>query len=171
MLNGSRENRILCRGSVLKRIALSDDAPLSHRMIAQGRYALLLRPQIAANLTRQEVQNASGRLDDAMAIVPEGDVILKSWRDDHEADDSTPRKDRLVHVEALYLDRYPVTNREFLKFVRDGGYEQMSLWDPENLARHPGLRRPNRAPRTRLLGRRKPPVRKRRSSGRGDLLV
>jgi iron(II)-dependent oxidoreductase len=110
---------------------LGEDAPLSDRMIAQGRCALLLRPQIAANLTPGELRKASSKLDETMAIVPEGDVILKSWRDDLEADDSLPRQDRLVHVEAIYLDRHPVTNREFQKFVEDGGYEQMSLWDPK----------------------------------------
>jgi iron(II)-dependent oxidoreductase len=110
---------------------VNEDAPLSDRMIAQGRYSLLLRPQIAANLSRQELARAALKLDESMAIVPEGDVILKSWRDELEAEDSAPQQDRLVHVEALYLDRYPVTNREFLKFVQDGGYEQMSLWDPK----------------------------------------
>src|SRR5690606_4631020 len=31
----------------------------------------------------------------------------------------------------MYLDRYPVTNAEFLAFVEQGGYEQMSLWAEE----------------------------------------
>jgi len=35
----------------------------------------------------------------------------------------------LVHVEAMYLDRFPATNRQFQQFVDDGGYANMPLWD------------------------------------------
>ena len=46
-----------------------------------------------------------------------------------EEHDVDPQEDELEHVEALLLDRYPVTNIDYLEFVSVGGYEQMSLWD------------------------------------------
>jgi iron(II)-dependent oxidoreductase len=30
----------------------------------------------------------------------------------------------------MYLDRHPVTNRQYQAFVDAGGYEQMAIWDP-----------------------------------------
>ena len=36
-------------------------------------------------------------------------------------------------VEALYLDRYAVTNLDYLQFVHAGGYEKLEYWDEEAL--------------------------------------
>ncbi len=108
---------------------VDDPAYLAQQMLEQGRYALLLRPQIASNLRRDQLATASRCLDEAMGIVPEGDVLLQSWRALGDVDDKHGQRDRLVHVEAIYLDRYPVTNEQYRKFVADGGYENMSLWD------------------------------------------
>ncbi len=106
-----------------------DPAYLAQRMLQQQRHALLLRPQIAANLQKSQLRAAMLALDEAMGIVPEGDVLLQSWRSHGSADDGNGPRDRLVHVEAVYLDRYPVTNQQFQQFVDDRGYENMSLWD------------------------------------------
>jgi iron(II)-dependent oxidoreductase len=108
----------------------NDPTSLARRMLDHGRYALLLRPQIAANLKKEMSQAAIRALDDAMGIVPEGDVLLQSWRHANDRDEADAHRERLVHVDALYLDRYPVTNRQFQQFVDDGGYEHMPLWEP-----------------------------------------
>ena len=34
-----------------------------------------------------------------------------------------------MQVAHFFLDRYPVTNREYYEFVAAGGYGQLSLWD------------------------------------------
>jgi iron(II)-dependent oxidoreductase len=44
-------------------------------------------------------------------------------------EEKAPRAERLIQVEGFFLDRFPVTNREFYQFVSEGGYEQMALWD------------------------------------------
>ncbi len=106
-----------------------DPAYLAQRMLEQGRFALLLRPLIAANLKREQLQAAVRCLDEAMGIVPEGDVMLQSWRAIGGEDTDDGQRDRLVHVEAIYMDRHPVTNEQFQKFVTDSGYENMSFWD------------------------------------------
>jgi formylglycine-generating enzyme required for sulfatase activity len=36
-----------------------------------------------------------------------------------------------VEVEGFYLDKTPVTNRVYLEFVEDGGYQNKELWEPE----------------------------------------
>ncbi|MHB8863886.1 MAG: SUMF1/EgtB/PvdO family nonheme iron enzyme, partial [Pirellulaceae bacterium] len=108
----------------------NDPSSLAQRMLDQGRYALLLRPQIAANLKKSQRRAAAQALDDAMGIVPEGDVLLQACRHANDRDEADAQRERLVHVEAMYLDRYPVTNRQFQQFVDDGGYEHMPLWDP-----------------------------------------
>ena len=101
------------------------------QMLAQGRFALLLRPQIVGNLTERQVQEALEELDKFMALTPEGSVIIHTWRASSELDGDAESDEHLVKVEAFYLDRYPVTNAEFQQFVDVGGYEQMSMWDPD----------------------------------------
>ena len=116
--------------AIPKRVYAEDDpAYLAQQMLEQGRYALLLRPQVAGTLGKTQLNDAILALDDSMGIVPEGDVLLQSWRDDRDSEDPRTKRDRLVHVEAIYLDRFPVTNGQFKKFIEDGGYEHMPLWD------------------------------------------
>jgi iron(II)-dependent oxidoreductase len=102
---------------------------LVDQMVAQGRVALLLRPQIAANLSDADLQRAQEALDNAMAMVPEGQVAVRPRCYDLLDDESAERAERLIQVEGLFLDRYSVTNSQYLEFVAAGGYEQMSLWD------------------------------------------
>lgn len=40
---------------------------------------------------------------------------------------------RRVKLSFFYIDRYEVTNAQYYRFVKAGGYEQMKWWDPEAL--------------------------------------
>ena len=102
---------------------------LVERMIASGRIALLLRPQIASSLSASDVQAAQAALDESMAIVPQGPVTVRGRYYDTLDSERAPRAERLIQVEGFFLDRYPVTNREYALFIAEGGYEQMALWD------------------------------------------
>ncbi len=102
---------------------------LVRTMIGQGREVLLLRPQIATNLNAEQLQQAQNRLDEVMAIVPQGPVVLLPWETDRDYPEDGATE--LVEIEGFYLDRYPVTNRQYKEFVDADGYEQMSLWDEE----------------------------------------
>jgi iron(II)-dependent oxidoreductase len=101
-------------------------------MLAQGRYALLLRPQLIKNLTPEQLARTRTALSEGMCLVPEGQVVLRRVAGGHEGDkepaDAQPPS---LRVEAYYLDRYPVTNAQYYQFVARGGYEQMAIWDPE----------------------------------------
>jgi formylglycine-generating enzyme required for sulfatase activity len=101
-----------------KPIDPNDMYALVEQMLAQDRYALLLRPQIAGNLSQAQFGLALKVLGEGMALVPDGDVELE------EGDSS-----RLITVQRFFLDRYPVTNRQYYEFVAAGGYQQASLWD------------------------------------------
>jgi gamma-glutamyl hercynylcysteine S-oxide synthase len=102
---------------------------LIDQMLSQGRYALLLRPQIAENLTYAQLRRAHESLDAAMAVVPAGPVVMRSTRLDDVSEEDRHKVERKIDVDGYYLDRFPVTNREYQKFIDAGGYEQLPLWD------------------------------------------
>jgi len=111
-----------------------DTDALVGRMLAQERFALLLRPKVAANLSGAHLRRAQEALEQNMALVPDGEVVL--GRIDEALQDGKLNEEeiaaaqgRLIQVERLFLDRFPVTNQQFYEFVADGGYEQMALWD------------------------------------------
>jgi iron(II)-dependent oxidoreductase len=112
----------------------SDTNALVEQMLAQGRYAILLRSQIARNLSEQQFAEAREALQAGMALVPNGEVVLGEI-DEHpqggdlEVEETAASAGRVIRVEHFFLDRYPVTNRQFYEFVAGGGYEQISLWE------------------------------------------
>lgn len=109
--------------------ASDDSHALVVSMLDAGRAALLLRPAVASTLADSQRQLAEKQFDDQVALVPAGPVILTG----HGAEDLSPAdRVRCEHRLALpnfYLDRNLVSNRDFQKFVDDGGYQNLSLWD------------------------------------------
>jgi iron(II)-dependent oxidoreductase len=116
----------------------STDA-LVDELLANDRYALLLRPETKQHLTQLHVVKAIRRLDEAMALVPAGRVLLGQLAEQSNSScggvDTDPKLARrnLVTVEPIYLDRYTVTNEQYQQFVDAGGYEQLEYWDEEAL--------------------------------------
>lgn len=120
-----------------------DDADCSEdlveQMIEDRRYALLLRPETACQLEREEHIRAIRALDDDMVLTPAGMVLvgLAAERETlgHEATSSLMKagEECLATVEACYLDRYTVTNADFQRFVDAGGYEEIQYWPEEAL--------------------------------------
>jgi len=110
------------RGPYLRPAADADDpAALVEQMLAQGRCALVLRPQIAATLDDELFARALAALSLAMALVPEGEVVLGRETEDEPG--------RVFRLAPFFLDRCPVTNQQYQEFVAAGGYEQLALWD------------------------------------------
>jgi gamma-glutamyl hercynylcysteine S-oxide synthase len=111
-----------------------DADALVEQMLEQGRYALLLRPQIAANLGDDQFRRALAMLQEHSSLVPDGEVVLGAI-DEFSADGRIDPRElsragaRTVAVRRCFLDRHPVTNRLYYEFVGAGGYEQMALWD------------------------------------------
>lgn len=106
--------------------APAEAASLVDTMLSQQRYALLLRRQLVGNLRPEQWELARQALEDGMALSPEGNVTLEAT----DGDGQSGRKQSIWHVAAFFLDRHPVTNRQYRHFVDAGGYEQMSIWEP-----------------------------------------
>jgi formylglycine-generating enzyme required for sulfatase activity len=100
-------------------------------MLSQGRYALLLRPQLIKNLTPQQLSRTRAALSEGMCLVPEGQVVVQRDFSSSQKEGDAPVVGPPLSIAAYYLDRYPVSNAQFYQFVSRGGYEQMAIWDPE----------------------------------------
>ncbi len=126
----TRQRRVIGRD-------FDEAAELVEQLLADGRHALLLRSELACQLSQEQVARARGALDAEMALVPAGDVVM-GWAPHAEVDllddDRESSADVAVWVDGYYLDRYPVTNRQYQAFVDARGYEQLGLWEPEVLA-------------------------------------
>jgi iron(II)-dependent oxidoreductase len=113
--------------------ALVDD------LLATGRYALLLRPETKQHLNQLQIVRAIRQLDERMALVPAGRVLLGQLAEQSHAacgpTDTDPKlvERNLVGVDPVYLDRFCVTNEEYQRFVDSGGYEQLEFWHEEAL--------------------------------------
>lgn len=59
-------------------------------------------------------------------FVPAGDVEIGTSNDPWALDNEKPA--HRVHVPAFSIDTVPVSNRRYLEFVEDGGYERADLW-------------------------------------------
>ena len=133
-LTGDDEPSALADEVRLAPTVLSESDRLVEAMLAQGRCALLLRPQIAPTLSEDQFRRAIRCLTDASALVPEGEVLLgqiDESADNSSLDDDPPADlPRVVRLEPFFLDRYPVTNEQYHEFVAGGGYAEAALWDP-----------------------------------------
>jgi len=80
-------------------------------------------PAIGAASPRNDFQR--------MATIPEGEATLGMRRDRGEFGWDNEFEENKAHVPAFHIGTYPVTNGEFVEFVRAGGYEDKSLWSAE----------------------------------------
>ncbi|MDX1964613.1 MAG: formylglycine-generating enzyme family protein [Pirellulales bacterium] len=107
---------------------------LIQQLLHDGRAALLLRPQLAADLEPAQIEQAREQLLLDMALIPGGRVNLHWMAESDGGPDHPPSVDlRGQSVAPFFLDRTPVTNRQYLAFVQAGGYAQVSLWEAEVL--------------------------------------
>ncbi|QIN83822.1 ergothioneine biosynthesis protein EgtB [Rubrobacter tropicus] len=67
-----------------------------------------------------------------MVRVPGGPFVMGT--DDRALALDNERGAHEVDVPGFHLDKTPVTNRAYLEFVEDGGYENENLWDPKGWA-------------------------------------
>ena len=110
-------------------------AYMLHQLALERKVRPQLRPELVARpVTPSMVEIPAGRA--TLGLRRDGDVF--GWDNEFE--------EHNVDVPAFAIDKYEVTNAEFLAFVAAGGYEAPDLWTPEdwnwrterNLA-HPGF--------------------------------
>ncbi len=79
-----------------------------------------------------KVELPDGNPTDEMVHVPGGPFVMgtddEAWALDNE------RGAHEVEAADFHLDKTPLTNRAYLEFVEDGGYEREELWRPEGWA-------------------------------------
>lgn len=109
----------------------SDQEAIVERILKEGRAAMLLRPAIATTLSQRAFELARTELLQSTALVPEGEVLLDPFADWPEYDIAPAARfaARVVKVDPVFIDRYPVTNKQYFQFVSSGGYRQATLWD------------------------------------------
>jgi iron(II)-dependent oxidoreductase len=75
-------------------------------------------------------------------LIPAGPFTMGTSVEPWALDNERPAHQ--VHVDAFVIDKYPVTNAGYLRFVRSGGYDQQQWWSEEGWAcnRKFGLRAP-----------------------------
>ncbi|MDB4676655.1 formylglycine-generating enzyme family protein [bacterium] len=100
----------------------------------EGRYGKILSAGSRFPYDEPSINFAWGQLNSEMAYVPGGPVNLSNdtitqVTDGFEVD--TTQQER-VHVSGLYLDRYCITNSDYMRFVESGGYDNPDLW-PEHI--------------------------------------
>ena len=103
----------------------ASDAALSDAFAAQGQAAADVAPD--------------GGVDDSRRVqVPSGSFVMGTDNRTHAYDNE--RGCHEVSLAAFDIDRYPVTNRRWLRFMDDAGYERPELWSARGNAwrRDPG---------------------------------
>ncbi len=106
--------------------ALDDDYP---HVRARARAALhAIGTDQASSILRQNPPQG-------MILIPAGEFIMG---DDEGREDEQPAHS--VHLSAFYIDRYPVTNADYRKFVECTGHPEPRRWRrgfPKDTADHP----------------------------------
>lgn len=102
---------------------------IEHRLMHAETLAYMLHQMpLNSKVPQAHVEVAGEKGKAGMVTVPEGSTILgrsEGFGWDNEFDSHT------VHVPAFMIDRYKVTNGDYLQFVREGGYQDRWLWSDE----------------------------------------
>jgi gamma-glutamyl hercynylcysteine S-oxide synthase len=91
------------------------------RLVADDRYAFVLLKEAADDIEVAQSWPAWEALGQQMALVPGG--VVPVVRPDGGAEP--------VAVAAFYLDRCSVTNEQYARFIRAGGYDDLEIWPRE----------------------------------------
>jgi gamma-glutamyl hercynylcysteine S-oxide synthase len=94
---------------------------VTQHLISEDRYIFVLLDEAADDIEPREAAPAWNALDEQMALIPGGIApVLES------SGIIVP-----TEVAPYYLDRFAVTNRQFQRFVKAGGYDNMENWPQE----------------------------------------
>lgn len=93
-------------------------------------YCLVLAKDQGQMPSHDEIIRAWERLQNDMALVPAGDVVLQSPNIPGPDDELEELQEfrRRVRVKTAYLDRFAVSNRQYAQFIAAGGYRRTEFW-------------------------------------------
>jgi ergothioneine biosynthesis protein EgtB len=93
------------------------------RLFAAERHDASPSPATEEGWEEREVTSGA---DEDMVLVPDGSFHMGSDDIARTLDNERPQHE--VFVPAFLIDRYPVTNVEFLRFIRADGYHERACW-------------------------------------------
>lgn len=101
---------------------------IEHRLMHVETLAYMLHqlPLDRKAFEHQAEAPAAAASDGGMVEIPEGNVTLGADADSFGWDNEF--RSQIVRTPAFTIDRYKVTNGQYLEFVRAGGYQDRSLW-------------------------------------------
>lgn len=103
-------------------------AAIEHRLMHAETLVYLLnrvsfdKPSRLVAPTEREFSN------DDMVTIPGGATTLGAYQDEHAFVWDNEREPHRIEVPSFDIDRYMVTNGQFLRFVEDGGYTHRRWW-------------------------------------------
>jgi ergothioneine biosynthesis protein EgtB len=107
---------------------------IEHRLMHAETLAYMLHqlPFEQKRIESQVAATQAGSLRPAMVEIPGGLATLGIPRDDPASFGwDNEFQATTVHVPAFAIDRYKVTNGEYLKFIEAGGYQERSFWSSD----------------------------------------
>jgi iron(II)-dependent oxidoreductase len=114
-------------------VSFMADAASDERLARELRYAGLLSRDAQENCDSKLLDAAWKSIENDMALVPAGHISLGTLESpDHDVEQFVkvePKQPQFV--QSYYLDRHTVRNRDFARFVANGGYDRMELWPEE----------------------------------------
>ena len=86
-----------------------------------------------------KIKNARQNFPEDMVLIPEGKFLMGSTKQDidkildldhnieaHRLDNEIPQRN--VYLSAYLIDKYPITNVEYKRFIESNGYTQKGFW-------------------------------------------
>lgn len=106
---------------------------IEHRLMHAETLAYMLHQlPFDRKIPRDSRETAAAPLTERRLIeIPAGEATLGLARESGRFGWDNEFEAHPVAVPAFAIDEYKVTNGEFLKFVRDGGYRERGLWDED----------------------------------------
>lgn len=117
--------------------SVSDGFPLStllnvaieHRLMHAETLAYMLHQMPLDRKVRQsEFLSLTSPVDHGSVEIPAGEVTLGLQRESDSFGWDNEYEALTVNVTAFVIDRYKVTNRQYLEFINAGGYETRAFW-------------------------------------------
>ena len=110
-------------------------AYLFHLLPPESKQRPAVDPRDDVRPSEQEITAAEKRLTTdapAMIEIPAGACVVGATSDAFAYDNALPP--HTIDVPTFRIARLPVTNDEYARFIRQGGYERSELWTPEGWA-------------------------------------
>ncbi len=108
--------------------------PDTRRLIRNRQYCTVIAKNVKMPFDDLSISCARQTLESEMALVPGGEVCLVHdvAMNTHNGLEIVSSPCEPIAVEPFYLDRDCVTNADYTKFVKSGGYENSHYW-PESI--------------------------------------